>query len=112
MDEGGMRDEQSDDDSLILLEPRSSKKKPGCPGFFCSACAVLVERPDVGGLVAFGSGRDVVLHFLVFTQALEAVALHCRKMRGKILAAGVGSDDAESLGVGGPFECTVYDDQV
>jgi hypothetical protein len=82
-----------------------AKKKPGFPGFFIQP-GLLLDRLDVDSLVAFLAGRDVERHFLVFLEALEAVALDCREVREQILAAAVGGDKAETLGVVEPFNGT------
>jgi hypothetical protein len=81
------------------------EKKPGFPGFF-HAGDLLLNRLDVDSLVAFLAGSDVERHFLVFLQALEAIALDRREVREQILATAVRSDKAETLGVVEPFNGT------
>jgi hypothetical protein len=85
--------------------PAQGEKKPGFPGFFIQT-GLLLDRLDVDSLVAFLAGRDVERHFLVFLEALEAVALDCREVREQILAAAVGGDKAETLRVVEPFNGT------
>jgi hypothetical protein len=87
--------------------PARGEKKPGFPGFFIQT-GLLLDRLDVDSLVAFLAGRDVERHFLIFLEALEAVALDCREVREQILAAAVGGDKAETLGVVEPFNGTCY----
>jgi hypothetical protein len=82
------------------------QKKARLPGLFFQS-TLLIKRPDVRGLIAFGSGRDVEGNLLVFLQAFEAVALDRREMREEILAAVIGSDETEAFGVVEPFNGTV-----
>src|SRR4030095_3403559 len=65
-----------------------------------------IERFDVRRLKPLGAGRRVEGHLLVFAHALVAVAFNRGKVRKQILAARVGGDEAEPLGVAEPFHCT------
>jgi hypothetical protein len=90
---------------MSACRPARGEKKPGFPGFSIQT-GLLLDRLDVDSLVAFLAGRDVERHFLVFLKALEAVTLDCREVREQILAAAVGGDKAETLGVVEPFNGT------
>jgi len=85
-------------------------KKPGFPGFFYSVlCFAELSRLrglDIGRLIALGAGRLVVRHFLVFLERLEAVSLDRGEVREQILAAVIRGDEAETLCVVEPLNCT------
>src|SRR3972149_7018513 len=85
--------------------PAQGEKKPGFPGFFIQP-GLLLGRLDTDSLVAFLAGCDVERHLLVFLEAFEAVALDGREVCKQILAAAVGGDEAETLGVVEPFNGT------
>src|SRR4051794_5105015 len=68
--------------------------------------AGLLDRADVLRLRALGALRDVERHLLVFLQRLEAAALDRREVREEVLAAVVGRDEAEALGIVEPLDGT------
>src|SRR5947207_9440882 len=58
---------------------------------------------DVGGARALGALLDLVLHLVVLLQRLEPARLDGREVHEEILAAVIGRDEAEALGVVEPL---------
>src|SRR5437016_1255703 len=58
---------------------------------------------DVGGARALGALLDLVLHLVVILQRLEPARLDGRAVHEEILAAVIGRDEAEALGVVEPL---------
>src|SRR6266480_3112031 len=58
---------------------------------------------DVGGARALGALLDLVLHLIVLLQRLEPARLDGREVHEEILAAVIGRDEAEALGVVEPL---------
>ena len=63
----------------------------------------LRHDTDVAGLVAFFACVALKSHALIFRQALEAIGLDVAKVCEQILAAVIGSNEAEAFGVVEPF---------
>lgn len=61
---------------------------------------------DVGRLFALWTLGDFKLHLLAFLQGFETIHLNCREVSEEIFAAIVRSNEAETLGVIEPFNCT------
>jgi hypothetical protein len=62
-----------------------------------------LNRADIPGFFAFGTGRAYERYALVFGQALEAFRLNVLKMGEQIAAACVRRDKAEAFGIVEPF---------
>ena len=57
-------------------------------------------------LLALGARNHFKAHLLTFLEGLEAFDFDCGEMDKQILAAVVGRDEAESLGIIEPFDNT------
>src|SRR5690606_32553096 len=65
-----------------------------------------LQRADVGRLQALRAGLDFEFHALVFSQALETLALDFGEVGEQVVAAAFRSDEAEALGVVEPLDGT------
>src|SRR5687768_12997503 len=80
-------------------------KRPPSGGLFFPI-VVALQRLDRSCLQSLLTARDLVAHALLFLQRLVAAALDLGKMREDLLAAVVGSDEAESLCIVEPLHGT------
>src|SRR5439155_5060227 len=91
----GVRGEQAQPSLFRSLH----EKSPAARAFFLGLLRLLRDRLDVDGLIALRAGSHIERHLLVFLEGLEAAALDRGEAGKEILAAAVGSDEPETLGV-------------
>src|SRR5688500_8045003 len=85
----------------IVIVPPVELKKPGRPGFFLFAGRS--DLLDVGGARPLGALLHFVLHLVLLLERLESARLDGGEVHEQILAAVVGGDEAEPLGVVEPL---------
>jgi hypothetical protein len=81
-------------------------KKPRFGGAFWFQSNCSSQRLDVGSLFSLWTLGFFERHFLAFLQGLETVALDGGKMCEHIFAAVIWGNEAKTLGVAEPLDCT------
>src|SRR3954471_14688338 len=88
----------------MFMRAPKAKRQPKLP--FLVACRGRLQRLDRDRLLALRAVLDLELDLLVFLEGLEARTLDFREVREEVLAAAIGFDEAEALGVVEPFHGT------
>jgi hypothetical protein len=81
-------------------------KKPGSHRAFKQGPKKGLGLVDIGSLFSFRASGYVERNFLTFLEALEAIALNCRKVGEKIFAAAIRSNKTKTFSVVEPLDGT------
>lgn len=72
-------------------------------GFFYASSKSVLQRLNVGSLLALRACGHFERNALIFLERLESVALNRREMREQIFTTAIRSDKAKTFGVIEPF---------